>query len=665
MAGKLVNRLRVQGFKSRRRSEEGRVADGSVTPRPEATTAHVVPPPKREGSDRLDSAPDHPRPQKGRKPLARRRVRLLAAPLVWLCLLAFCGGTAIAAFLLLTTLPPATNCQTLQPLAADTDQLYCADQAARSGRVESLLAGLALVKGWSVEHPLHNQAERAVKEWSKSLLAIAQTKADQGDLAGAIALAKKIPASSSLYPDVQVALRDWQKSQNRGQAIDTAIQTDLQQQDWKAVTVQLQNLSKLDDQYARQNLTRLRQQLTAERAARQQLQKARQVATRDPGSTAVLGQAIALAEQLKPGSYAYTDAQIDLRTWGQFLLNRLTEQLGRVDTTGAIATAKALPASLPLPPVARDLVWLSHAQPLAASRNPTEPVYGQFWQLWTALAQVDQIQADSPLAAQIQSLIPRLKQQSQALLQIQLAMAIAKVKQLSTLQAAIALMETITPAQPQRIYAQTLIAQWRKEIQQIEDRPYLIQAQQLATAGTIPKLKAAIAQARQIAPKRALRLEAQSAIAKWTRQIQTIEDRPLLDQAQALAKQQKLTEAIQIAAKIRADRALYKDAQAAINDWTVQIQLAEDQPLLNEARALADQGRLTRAIDIAAQIGSERALYGEAQNEIARWSVQRDAILRARRPRQDERSPQSDPDRSTRRDFYRPSPSTPSELPPP
>ena len=675
MAEKAVNRSRVQVFRSRLQQPIGRTSgfagaaasDTTVEPAAARTEGEAVSQSVAAQTDRADQ-PLKTVVRSPRRRLPRRvtrGMRFLAAPLVWFCLLAFCGGTGVAAFLWLTTLPPVANCQKLQSPSADTDQLYCAEQAGRSGKAEDLLAGLALVKKWSVDHPLHSRADRAVTEWSKSLLAIAHTKADQGDLSGAIVLAKKIPASSSLHAEVQTTLLDWQKTQNRGQALDAAIQTALKQQDWQIAMAQIKALVALNDQYAQKNLSRLRQQLTAERAARQQLQQARQMATAAPDNVGGIGRAIALAERVDPTSYARSDAQLDIQTWGQFLLNRLTEQLGHTDTAGAIATAQALPLSLPLPPIARDLVWLSRAQPLATSRLLTNTPSDQFWQLWLPLSEVRQIGADSPLYRQTKALVPRLEQQAQDLLQIQLALPVGKVKQIPTLQGAIALMQTIAPDRPQRLYAQTLIAQWRKEIQQLEDRPYLVQAQQLAAAGTLPKLSAAIAQAQQIAVGRPLRLEAQSAIARWTRQMQTIEDQPILNQAQALAKQNKLKEAIQTATKIRADRSLYKDAQTAIDNWTAQLQVAEDQSLLNEANALADQGSLTRAINLASGIGYGRALSSEAQSAIARWSAQRDSILKTRRSRHYEAPVTPEPYRP-RPDYAPPTDApTPPDLPPP
>jgi hypothetical protein len=51
---------------------------------------------------------------------------------------------------------------------------------------------------------------------------------------------------------------------------------------------------------------------------------------------------------------------------------------------------------------------------------------------------------------------------------------------------------------------------------------------------------------------------------------------------------------------------------------------------LNDAYALASQGNLSQAINVAAQIGYGRALSGEAQGAIANWTAERDAIIAAR-----------------------------------
>ena len=106
----------------------------------------------------------------------------------------------------------------------------------------------------------------------------------------------------------------------------------------------------------------------------------------------------------------------------------------------------------------------------------------------------------------------------------------------------------------------------------------------------------------------------------WQQEIQVIEDRPILDAAVALADDGKLPEAIAEARKIQADRALHNRARSLIDEWTTAIQIAEDKPLLDEAKDLAYVGSLTAAINLASQIAPGRALYDEAS--AGHWPVE-------------------------------------------
>ncbi|PSB04920.1 hypothetical protein C7B76_31930, partial [filamentous cyanobacterium CCP2] len=86
---------------------------------------------------------------------------------------------------------------------------------------------------------------------------------------------------------------------------------------------------------------------------------------------------------------------------------------------------------------------------------------------------------------------------------------------------------------------------------------------------------------------------------------------------------------IDAAAKIQPNRALYEQAQAGINEWKGKIraaEIAEDQPILDRAYGLAARQRLSMAIDVAAQIAPGRALYSEAQAAIDVWSRERDSL---------------------------------------
>ena len=109
-------------------------------------------------------------------------------------------------------------------------------------------------------------------------------------------------------------------------------------------------------------------------------------------------------------------------------------------------------------------------------------------------------------------------------------------------------------------------------------------------------------------------------------------DQPLLDQAVALAQQGDLNAAVATAEKIAADRVLYPEAQEAIAEWIAEQQIAEDQPILEAAKDLAQEEKFSEAIAKAAQIGYGRALYAEARTLIDQWSAELSPIAPAPQP---------------------------------
>lgn len=566
-------------------------------------------------------------------------MRAAATPALWLGLLALCGGMATTAYLWLASIPPLPECKKIAPLAPDSERLYCAERAARSGKPEAILAGFALVKGWSTNHPLSYQINRAMKDWSKVLLKNAREKAEKGDIPGAIALANKIPATSPIHKEVKAAIAGWQQDHNQGKTLKKTFQSALNQQDWLTAEEHILAFSRLNkDEGWQVEVKRLRQQLATERNARQQLQELQWQVEDAPYRAEVLAQAIAQAKQIKPSIYTHTATKASIAQWTQALLDMIYDQLSQQDVAGAIAAAQVLPFEVAPPKNINDLVWFSRAKSLVASRFSKQPLSEQLQQVWVTMTQIGQFRKTSSFYQQSQAVMPQLEQQLQDLTQLQAASSTASLGQIPSFQLAIRMAESITPNRPQRLHAQSLIARWRQDIQRVADRPTLVAAQQLAAEDSVPQLKQAIALAKTITLGRALRSEAQAAIFKWNRQIQTIEDRPILAQATTLASQKKLKEAIQQANKITAGRALYSEAQASVRKWTRLIQVAEDQPTLNRAKKLAEEGKLSEAIAEASKIGYGRALYNDAQSSISNWSTQIEAASqRAQRyaPRRD------------------------------
>jgi hypothetical protein len=550
-----------------------------------------------------------------------QRMKPFIAPLTLLWLLVFCAGTGIAALLWLMMLPPPPNCKQIQSLGLDADRLYCVEQATRSGNVDTLVQGLDLVRNWSADHPLHTRASHLADEWSSAVLDNARMKAAATDLTAAVALAQKIPPGSSVYKEAQAAITSWRKDMNRGQTLADAVQAAIKERNWGAAIKRLRLLAQLDSSYWNPQIDRMRQQISAEQIAANQLARAQTLAKTAGGNMQTLGQAIALAEQINPDTYAYKQGKIESERWIGALFAVMAGQLPpKTSLEGATAALQQLPRGVPAP-AAVDVLWLSRAQPLVNDPLPRGALYQQLWHLWLVLSQVRQIRSNSPLYAQARAVLPKLETQLQDVTQLNGASLFANLGQIPTFQLAIHVASGIAPNRPRRIYAQTLVTMWQKDIERVQDRPYLVQANQLAAAGSVPLLKQAIATANQISLRRALRTEAQTLIAHWTQQIQILEDLPFLQQAQTLAKQQRLNQAVQMAGRIRPGRALYKEAQAAIADWVYQIQIAVDGPLLDRANALADQGNLIAAINLASQIEPGRSLYGTAQKAIAQWTA--------------------------------------------
>lgn len=118
-----------------------------------------------------------------------------------------------------------------------------------------------------------------------------------------------------------------------------------------------------------------------------------------------------------------------------------------------------------------------------------------------------------------------------------------------------------------------LLARW-KQTQNQEMQAYLQKAYGLAKAGNSEALRDAIAQAQMVLSDTPQFGEAQGAIARWQKQIEMVEDRPYLTRALALARkadENSLRAAIDEASLITPGRALYGEARAKIDQWTLRV----------------------------------------------------------------------------------------------
>ncbi|HEY9656860.1 MAG TPA: hypothetical protein V6C65_00245, partial [Allocoleopsis sp.] len=154
--------------------------------------------PVGHGSSQQERAPKPPK--------SPEQLKSWRWPLVWLAALAVLGGMGTAALLWLITLPPQTDCRNPAKLTLDMERLYCAQEAAQTGDIAKLIAGIDFLKQWQPDHPLYGEAQRLLEVWSDQVLTIAIRRVERGDLKGAEAALSHLPPTTKTYGIAQKSL---------------------------------------------------------------------------------------------------------------------------------------------------------------------------------------------------------------------------------------------------------------------------------------------------------------------------------------------------------------------------------------------------------------------------------------------------------------------------
>jgi hypothetical protein len=137
---------------------------------------------------------------------------------------------------------------------------------------------------------------------------------------------------------------------------------------------------------------------------------------------------------------------------------------------------------------------------------------------------------------------------------------------------------------PQSRTSEDMMTQWEQD-RAAADASRLQRARALANQGTLEDLQAAISEARGVVWGTEQYEEAQALIQTWQVQVEQATDQPHLDRAVAIANQgdiESLRAAIQEARRIPSYRVLYDEAQAQIAVWTAEIEQLTAQQMANE-----------------------------------------------------------------------------------
>ena len=555
-----------------------------------------------------------PLPPPSNEPRERRR-RFAKTWQFWAALIVLIsGGVGFTAVALLLKLPAVPNCPaTFWPTASASMRLYCAQVAANKQTAQNLLEAIALVDSLPKDHPLRPEIDRHIEEWSLDILKIGDEKFEAGQLSEAIAIARRIPASVSAYKLVEQHIEGWQTIWSKAEALYEKAEQELRQSNWNQAFREAVRLTYVDNKYwATTKYDELVNQIQLGREASAKLDKAYQLSK--SGTVADILAAIKQAEQISPSSYAYKEAQDLIAECGNKLLKLAQNRLERRNWKGVLEIANNLPASVKLPEVKSDLIDLGNAMSRAQS--------GTIPDLEDAIATAQKLGAERPLYDQGQQLINRWQREIEDVGRLERARTFANSGLTDDLKTAIAEAQQIPSGNPRYQEARSQVGRWTRQVETIEDQPYLDRATQIASFGGVASLQEAIQEASRIAPGRILYRQAQNKIGEWTSSIQRIQDQPYLDQARNFANAGNLSAAITAAQQIQSGRALYTEAQSDIRSWQTEIQ---GQQRLQEAYQTATPGTpdaIATAIRVARQVPTASKVRGDARVAVNRWSNQ-------------------------------------------
>lgn len=524
--------------------------------------------------------------------------------------LALFSSLGIISAISLFRIPNLPNCRAIfWPTAPASTRLQCAEAYASQGTEADLLAAIDLVNSLPADHPLRAEINQNIERWAKQVLNRAEQTFHAGELNDAIAIAQKIPAHTAAAALVEARIERWRVIWDQAEELYLAAEAELQRQHFReAFNLAVRLLSVGNDYWETTRYEELTHLITQAREDVSHVARARRLGKQ--GSLSNVLEAIKLMSAIDADSHVHEEAQRLLKQFSRDMLDLAEAALKQQkDAEQARKILAEIPDRVDLGGEISDFQIIIDA-------------YRRSWggdvaSLETAIVRLQSISRNRPLYAKAQQLISYWQAEIQGISKLEWARHIAEPGTISDLSVAIAEAEQISRSNPVWDMAKQEIDHWSDQIETLQDRPFLDRAEQLAYAG---HLLAAITAAKNIAPGRALYDEANQRIRDWRGKIQRIEDQPLLNHARSLAEQGDLYQAIAVANQIGSDRVLYEEAQTEVTVWRRQIQAQRN---LQDAYRTAETGSpnaLADAILVANQVPESSATYRQAITAINQWS---------------------------------------------
>ncbi len=519
------------------------------------------------------------------------------------------GFVAISSLLNLTS---QSNCSKIfWPTASANDRFFCAQEAASKRTVDDLLRAIELVNALPQDHPMRPRINGQIEQWAQDMLRLGNSSFQEGKLQEAIAIARKVPQNVPAYPMVEKQIEKWQSSWKDAEKIYRTAENHLQKEEWvlafREATLLLDTGNTFWESTKYEQLTKA---IQATKAEGNKLIKARNKA--EDGGVDNLVTGIKLAQGIDQKSYLYQAANKLIGELSKKIFDIAQKRLESGDWQQSIAIANKIPDGGNLQEQVKDLNELANATGQAST--------GQIDGLSKAIASAQKLDSNRPFYKKSQDLITRWQQEIADVKTLDLAGKLAAPGGVKDLRAAIAQLQTVPESNPRSTEARSQISRFSRQIEQIEDSPFLQKANDLANTGDPNALEAAVDQARRIGQGRALYGEAQTKIQAWVERRQRLQDQPFLDKAQQLAASGNLAGAIDMARRIRPGRALYDQARSSIRTWDVQSQSEQGLQSARQAAQAGTADALETAISLARQVPDSSSLRSQASQAIEEWS---------------------------------------------
>jgi tetratricopeptide (TPR) repeat protein len=569
------------------------------------------------------------------------------------------GGLVYLALGLLLNPRAVPNCpEIFVPMSSASLRVYCGQLAASKQTLPDLVAALNLIKDIAPDDPTRSYVDSNIQKWSVAILRLAEVSYQEGRYDEAVSAVKNVPNNVPAYKPVAKRLIQWQETWEKGQAIYKEARELLTSSKWVNAYSVAVELTHLNNRYwAQTKYQELAEMVQTAKADSAKLDEAHGLVKNNSSDLADLLKAIDMASKIENKSFAYTEAQAIIATAAKQMLAIARVELDRNNWQTALEIAKKIPEAPEIKIELQDTIGLCEAQSHAK--------VGTVSDLETAISLVQSIKPSSPISPRAQKLLGAWQLEIQDLTALQKSRSFATIGTVKDLELAIIEAQRIPSSNPRGKEAAQSIAQWRKQIEVVQDTPFFSAADNLANGGAPNGINRAIAQLTQVRAGRALYPQAQQKILKWTADLERAQDGPIMERAESFANSGNLRNAVEMAGRIRSGRAMYAQAQVKVRDWESQLQATDNlsaarrlansnnpesllgaiaaaarvprsSPLRDEARSLMNEwgdrildiarraaiSDIPRAISIAQTIPSNTSAYGSARSEIQGWRQQ-------------------------------------------